>query len=959
MDPVTLAHQATEIIFPFLPTIYAGKDAVTGKVKDMFLEKGLEKLGSKSVDIAKALLDKIRTKENEFIETALEDLSKNSEDSKAQNELYQGLLKLLTENPDLSREVESIVINFNAEIIHQLAVGNYNTFFYFANPSGAEYIKIIEDLEQRRKEAANQEVMSCYNSSMLPDYPERLRKFVTENRADELRKSLTYLEKHKILLISGVGGVGKSTLARALIDLRPKNVPEPFWFSFYENQDVTLGDILEKLSAYMKAPEIASFKNERREPGKTDVDRLTGELHRRSEIWIFFDDLNTVLEDTKFSDKGIEILFSSLRYSSHNAKIIVTSRILPKFENGESLIDVIEDEKKQHLNGLRTNFAVDYLVKNGLDSLEPDKLKKLTDSVDGHPLALKLLVELVKNSGVDDILEDLSVYQEQKEVTILKARKLFEKLVGEEKGLLERISVYREPVEMKGLKNMFIEKTSSGAIKKLIDKSLLETNHEGKYWLHPLVQEFSYEDLKNKKEVHKFAVRYYLSLPTLEKPAKKEDIQPLIEAHYHACMAEEYDQAFNIIFDNNLYEYLDLWGNYTVLIDLFSKLLLKNSFGKENLQKEKETNSTIYKVFINFYSKLSPKNYFITKIFQKDGRYNSTVFGHLGLIYNDLGEYRKAIEYYEQALKISREIGDRRAEGTWIGNMGNAYSDMGEPRKAIEYYEQALKISRETRDRRGEGTWIGNLGNAYYYLGETIKSIEYYEQALKISRETRDRRGEGNRLGNLGNAYSHLGEYRKAIEYYGQSLKISREIGDRRAEGAWIGNLGSAYSYLGEYRKETEYHEQSLKISREIGDRREEGVALGNLGLTYSNLGEHRKAIEYYEQSLKISREIGDRRVEGITLGNLGLAYSRLGEHIKAIEYYEQEFEINPKNANVLYNEACAYSSMDMKKETLTFLKLAVEIDSSCKKYAKTDKDFKNLWEDKDFNKIIIDDEED
>ena len=41
---------------------------------------------------------------------------------------------------------------------------------------------------------------------------------------------------------------------------------------------------------------------------------------------------------------------------------------------------------------------------------------------------------------------------------------------------------------------------------------------------------------------------------------------------------------------------------------------------------------------------------------------------------------------------------------------GSAYSDLGEPRKAIEYYEQALKISREIGDRRGEGNHLGNLG---------------------------------------------------------------------------------------------------------------------------------------------------------------------------------------------------------------------------------------------------------
>ena len=67
---------------------------------------------------------------------------------------------------------------------------------------------------------------------------------------------------------------------------------------------------------------------------------------------------------------------------------------------------------------------------------------------------------------------------------------------------------------------------------------------------------------------------------------------------------------------------------------------------------------------------------------------------------------RRAIEYYEQALVISREIGDRRGEGNDLGNLGMAYADLGEVRRAIEYYEQALVISREIGDRRGEGNCI-------------------------------------------------------------------------------------------------------------------------------------------------------------------------------------------------------------------------------------------------------------
>jgi tetratricopeptide (TPR) repeat protein len=98
-----------------------------------------------------------------------------------------------------------------------------------------------------------------------------------------------------------------------------------------------------------------------------------------------------------------------------------------------------------------------------------------------------------------------------------------------------------------------------------------------------------------------------------------------------------------------------------------------------------------------------------------------------------LGDARKAIEFYEQALADCREIGDRRGEGNDLGNLGNAYAALGDARKAIEFYEQALAIAREIGDRRGEGACLGNLGNAYFALGDARKAIEFYEQALAIA----------------------------------------------------------------------------------------------------------------------------------------------------------------------------------------------------------------------------------
>jgi CHAT domain-containing protein len=256
----------------------------------------------------------------------------------------------------------------------------------------------------------------------------------------------------------------------------------------------------------------------------------------------------------------------------------------------------------------------------------------------------------------------------------------------------------------------------------------------------------------------------------------------------------------------------------------------------------------------------------------KDRQGEGTSLGNLGLAYQFLGDYAKAIEYHQQSLAIKREIKDRQGEGTSLGNLGVAYQSLGDYAKAIEYHQQSLAIKREIKDRRGEESSLGNLGLAYQSLGDYAKAIEHYQQSLAIAREIKNRLGEGTSLGNLGNAYYFLGDYTRAIEYQQQSLAIAKGIKDRQGEGVSLGNLGNAYYSLRDYDRAIEYQQQSLAIAREIKERKGEGVSLGNLGNAYDSLGDYARAIEYHQQSLAIAREIGGKYEEGVALNNLGLA---------------------------------------------------------------------------------------
>ena len=54
----------------------------------------------------------------------------------------------------------------------------------------------------------------------------------------------------------------------------------------------------------------------------------------------------------------------------------------------------------------------------------------------------------------------------------------------------------------------------------------------------------------------------------------------------------------------------------------------------------------------------------------------------------------KVIEYHNEHLTISKEIGDREAEGTADGNLGNTYQCLANWQQAKEYHKKHLTITK-------------------------------------------------------------------------------------------------------------------------------------------------------------------------------------------------------------------------------------------------------------------------
>ena len=97
-------------------------------------------------------------------------------------------------------------------------------------------------------------------------------------------------------------------------------------------------------------------------------------------------------------------------------------------------------------------------------------------------------------------------------------------------------------------------------------------------------------------------------------------------------------------------------------------------------------------------------------------------------------------------------------------NLGNAYRALAKYHKALEHYEQALPIQREVRNRAGEGSLLNQLGGVAHKAGQFDKAVEYSEQALAIAREVKERSQEPGALRQLALESSERARARGLLE---------------------------------------------------------------------------------------------------------------------------------------------------------------------------------------------------
>lgn len=236
-----------------------------------------------------------------------------------------------------------------------------------------------------------------------------------------------------------------------------------------------------------------------------------------------------------------------------------------------------------------------------------------------------------------------------------------------------------------------------------------------------------------------------------------------------------------------------------------------------------------------------------------------TFVGNIGLAYQYLGKYEKALTYLSDAVNFSTNK-TNKSYAIKLEKLAFAYVSLGEFKKAESMYNNVLGIWDAHLDKNHEdyGQLLNNIGKLNRQIGNYEKAKVLFKQALDNFLLNYDQ--THSRYGYLLNDYASmllkLGQKEEAIELMNSNLQIAIDNNNTNSEDFYNRqfNLAKAYNSIDKYSKALPLLENSANnISIILGKNHQKyGLMLKSLSDTYFGLGNNEKALSNLEYSNKV-----------------------------------------------------------------------------------------------------------
>lgn len=609
------------------------------------------------------------------------------------------------------------------------------------------------------------------------------------------------LQKNHILFLSGIGGIGKSLLA--------KQYARNYKASYDTIAFLTYGGSWIALINDNKNLLIANFERQQEETEEEYCGRKMAKLKEICDerTLLIIDNLN----DDEFSDNENELWQELLKL---RCRLLFTTRLnswdYPQMEIQE--LDTLEKQMKlfQHYCDIE-------------DGEQKKAAEEMIHYVDSHTLIIELIAKqikaafstpvdmlrLLKENGICDSGQEKIKHRKdniQRTQTLYgHIRMLFDiaELAEDEIYVLTNMAL----IPVKGVSaNSFVqwcELQNFDTVNMLLEKGWIQRQAD-RLKMHPVISAIGLEVLKEREA----------DCETLLDNLICVDVSAL--EMEERCLYVETLENIILCLEKNGIEMCEL----IFLCGILAEELSGFARTKEALR-YMEMACDLKKQLL---------------VIEESDEVSLMLNADVGYVHIANGAYKEAEEKYKKILRICRQIHQEETESCAIAylNLGMLYTSVGRYDKSLKYTNGALKIYKGLPEDFGEEIALAynNLGLAYIQKDEFKNAERNLLQGVEILEESQqETRTHLYLYRTLGFLYSRTAEYEKAEKYLSRALDVCKKLyGDKHLETIAI------YQYFGIMFFEKQQMERAednwthaLEICEEIGEQNYQAGILLNL----------------------------------------------------------------------------------------------------------------------------------
>jgi len=325
------------------------------------------------------------------------------------------------------------------------------------------------------------------------------------------------------------------------------------------------------------------------------------------------------------------------------------------------------------------------------------------------------------------------------------------------------------------------------------------------------------------------------------------------------------------------------------------------------------------------------------KLIELTGYDNPLSLGTLAAAYAECGDFDKAVEYQQKAIKLGGDdsfvgVGTKilmangsptvtsvipgtpaSTSGLIAGDIIEAVDDLSTTDMPINDIVNRLSGQEGTEVTLTVRHPGKNTREKVKIIRKMIRPALARLEAYKAKKPWRDEIVPDYAIDHLvlGLRYKDLGRHEEAIEAYKQAIRIKPDYVDAHI---WLGN---AYSDLARYEEAVSAYQQAINI------KPDNASAYFYFGASLHKSGRHKEAIKLLKQAVTIEP------YNTAFYGCLGSIYSSLNSFDDAIAAYSKAVEIDPNKAAIYSSFGDIYVKAGRKQEAIKAFNHALKIDSN------------------------------